>query len=218
MDIYAKYLSDGGSRACALRIEDAGISVWFGKKMAGGYTWDEIRRVSFDDPGRTKASVGALAMFGVLGLASIQAFTLITVSLQDVDIYFNANGPIAAWRAAVDRLVEQVSSAAGRTYVDGALAGRTQTTPISYAAGWYADPLGQPRLRWHDGTAWTDHTSPLPDAPSVSAGPYREQLICASVIATSVARDRRIPFARLRRGSRQPGLINLIGRAGLVVA
>lgn len=167
MDIYARYISGGGSKACVLRIEDAGVSVWYGKKAAGGYGWDEIRSVSFDDPGRTKGSVGALVLFGALGLASRRAFTLITVSLHNVDMFFEADEPVAAWRAAVDRLLEEVPVAAGRTYLDGTLAGRTQIAYGSYAPGWYPDPLGQPRLRWHDGAAWTDHTSPMPDAPTV---------------------------------------------------
>jgi uncharacterized protein DUF2510 len=168
MDIYAKYISGGGSKGCVLRIEDAGISVWYGKKMGGGYRWDEIRRVSFDDPGRTKASVGALVMFGALGLASRRAFTLITVSLHNVDIYFEADEPVAAWRAAVDRLVEEVQPASDRTYVDGALAGLAQARLANYAPGWYPDPLGQPRPRWHDGAAWTDHTSPAGIASGVA--------------------------------------------------
>jgi hypothetical protein len=37
----------------------------------------------------------------------------------------------------------------------------TPSTP----AGWYADPAGSDRLRWWDGTRWTDH---LADAPAVS--------------------------------------------------
>jgi hypothetical protein len=31
--------------------------------------------------------------------------------------------------------------------------------------GWYPDPLGAPRLRWHDGSAWTDHLAEMPQAP-----------------------------------------------------
>ena len=39
----------------------------------------------------------------------------------------------------------------------------TPSTP----AGWYADPAGSDRLRWWDGTRWTDH---LADAPAAAAG------------------------------------------------
>jgi hypothetical protein len=38
----------------------------------------------------------------------------------------------------------------------------TPSTP----AGWYADPAGSDRLRWWDGTRWTDH---LADAPATAA-------------------------------------------------
>jgi hypothetical protein len=41
--------------------------------------------------------------------------------------------------------------------------------------GWYADPNGGPDLRWWDGTAWSEHTSPppvaAPAAPAVSPPP-----------------------------------------------
>lgn len=40
----------------------------------------------------------------------------------------------------------------------------TSSTP----AGWYADPAGSDRLRWWDGTRWTDH---LADAPAAAAAP-----------------------------------------------
>ncbi|WP_022867390.1 DUF2510 domain-containing protein [Schaalia vaccimaxillae] len=38
------------------------------------------------------------------------------------------------------------------------------STPIQ---GWYPDPAGSGRLRWWDGTTWTDH---LRDLPSQAAG------------------------------------------------
>ncbi|WP_317230147.1 DUF2510 domain-containing protein [Clavibacter sp. MX14-G9D] len=50
----------------------------------------------------------------------------------------------------------------------------TPSTP----AGWYADPAGSDRLRWWDGTRWTDH---LTDAPAASAA--------ASSAATSSSPD-----------------------------
>jgi uncharacterized RDD family membrane protein YckC len=35
-----------------------------------------------------------------------------------------------------------------------------QPQPQSAGAGWHPDPHGQARLRWWDGSQWTDHTSP----------------------------------------------------------
>lgn len=37
--------------------------------------------------------------------------------------------------------------------------------------GWYSDPNGGSDLRWWDGSAWTDHTSPPLDAAPVGAPP-----------------------------------------------
>jgi hypothetical protein len=44
------------------------------------------------------------------------------------------------------------------------------------SAGWYPDPQGRPGWqRWFDGTAWTEHTQPVPGPPSppvwTAAGP-----------------------------------------------
>ena len=47
----------------------------------------------------------------------------------------------------------------------GALGPIAPTTSGSSTPGWYPDPLGQPRLRWHDGHQWTDHTTAPPPAP-----------------------------------------------------
>ncbi|GAA3659544.1 DUF2510 domain-containing protein [Microbacterium marinilacus] len=37
--------------------------------------------------------------------------------------------------------------------------------------GWWRDPQGGPFLRWWDGRAWTEHTSPLPPAEGGAASP-----------------------------------------------
>jgi hypothetical protein len=42
----------------------------------------------------------------------------------------------------------------------------TPSTP----AGWYADPAGSDRLRWWDGTRWTDHLTDAPPAAASTAG------------------------------------------------
>jgi hypothetical protein len=41
----------------------------------------------------------------------------------------------------------------------------TPSTP----AGWYADPAGSDRLRWWDGTRWTDHLADAPAAAPAAA-------------------------------------------------
>jgi Domain of unknown function (DUF4333)/Protein of unknown function (DUF2510) len=40
--------------------------------------------------------------------------------------------------------------------------------PRQPAPGWYLDPGGQQVLRWWDGTQWSQHTQPLPDAAPAS--------------------------------------------------
>jgi hypothetical protein len=166
IDLPVKHLSRERNTPCILRIADAGVAV-LAKKVEGGYPWEQVRRISFDDPGRTKANVGAIALFGVLGMASRRAFTLITVSTDDQELYFENEAPIGQWRASAPRIIDAVPAAAGRVWVDGAQVGAAApaSPAVPTAAGWYPDPLGVPRLRWHDGTAWTDHTAPAPPAP-----------------------------------------------------
>jgi hypothetical protein len=48
-------------------------------------------------------------------------------------------------------------------------------------AGWYSDPNGGPDLRWWDGTAWTEHTSPP------VAGPVEAQPVAAPQTAAGPA-------------------------------
>lgn len=43
----------------------------------------------------------------------------------------------------------------------------TPSTP----AGWYADPAGSDRLRWWDGTRWTDHLTDAPPAAAPASAP-----------------------------------------------
>jgi hypothetical protein len=55
--------------------------------------------------------------------------------------------------------------------------------PVGYRAcveqGWYSDPNGGPGLRWWDGSAWTEHTSPQPDATAVEAAPAVDPTLMA---------------------------------------
>ncbi|MDQ0744283.1 hypothetical protein QFZ62_001591 [Clavibacter sp. B3I6] len=46
----------------------------------------------------------------------------------------------------------------------------TPSTP----AGWYADPAGSDRLRWWDGSRWTDHLTDAPAAVSSASEPTGE--------------------------------------------
>lgn len=161
----ATYINGGRHNECRLLIDNAGIGMRFGIKV-GGYSWGQIRRVSFDDPGRTKASVGAIAAFGVLGLAHRRAFSLITVSTDTEELYFEHAQPIGVWRATGRRITEDFPAAAGRVYVDGQRMDESTALPIGPSnPGWYPDPLGLPSLRWHDGSAWTEHTAPVPQRP-----------------------------------------------------
>ena len=111
----AKQQAVGGK----MRIDSTGVGLLFGRKNSGHYSWSEVQRISFDDPGRTKARVGAVVAFGVFGLAARKAFTLLTLSVTDEDMFFELQGPLATWRATAARIQQDVPESVGKICVDG---------------------------------------------------------------------------------------------------
>jgi hypothetical protein len=178
MDIPVTYLGTSkdpanvgkGNTRMVVRMAPEGLYLLH-KKDWGAYAWGDVKRVSFDDPGRTKASVGMIVAFGVLGLAKRKTFTLLTVSTAHEETYYEIAEPIGLWRAKARGIVDEVSAMKGRVFVDGVPVGEDGTlasAPVAFAptqAGWYPDPLGRQQLRWHDGSNWTDNVNALPEAP-----------------------------------------------------
>lgn len=171
LDIDLMLLAGDRRRPCRLRFAPAGVALYVGKK-AGVYPWEQVRRIDFDDPGRTKANPAMIALFGVLGMASRRAFTIITLATASEDVYFEHDTPVGQWRGVAGRISEIVPAAAGRVFVDGAPANAAYPAPaygqqsgiapapqVPGAAGWYPDPLGRSPWRWFDGAQWTDHVS-----------------------------------------------------------
>ena len=127
IEIPVTYVNARGRMNGRVQIDEQGIAMLFGKKRSGGFSWSQVQRIAFDDPGRTKASIGAIAVFGVVGLAARNSFTLFTLSTSDEDIYFELQGPVGAWRATAERLVRDVAPTVGMVFVDGNLAGSAQS-------------------------------------------------------------------------------------------
>jgi hypothetical protein len=144
VDVAVNYLNGHESVKGAIRVDAAGVGMLFGKKRSGGYPWDQVRRISFDDPGRTKANGAAIAMFGVLGMAARRPFTYVTVSVLDADLHFENEWPIVNWRSWAFRLVEEIPWAAGRILVDGQVVGLSPQQPQP-AAPTGPSPLDQLR-------------------------------------------------------------------------
>ena len=113
------YIGKQGTAGGKMQIDSTGVGLLFGRKNSGHYSWSEVQRISFDDPGRTKARVGAVVAFGVFGLAARKAFTLLTLSNTEQDMFFELQGPLATWRAAAARIQQDVPEAVGKIFVDG---------------------------------------------------------------------------------------------------
>lgn len=43
--------------------------------------------------------------------------------------------------------------------------------PVAAVKGWHADPLNQHDLRFHDGTAWTEHVTHFGPVPCQGCSP-----------------------------------------------
>jgi hypothetical protein len=159
MKIDARW-SGGNSRRSTIYIDGNGVGMFFSKNQGGTFPWDQVRRISFDDPGRTKANVGAIAVFGVAGMASRYAFSHLTISTLNDDTVFDVDEPVSYWRAAAARILDEAPIAAGRLFLEGQPVGAFPSSPTATPAGWYASPTTAGVLQWWDGQRWTDHTQP----------------------------------------------------------
>ena len=52
------------------------------------------------------------------------------------------------------------TAAAGRPIAEVVRQAPAATASTQQPAGWYADPRGEARLRWWDGSAWSEHVAP----------------------------------------------------------
>jgi hypothetical protein len=101
-----------------LRINGEGVTFfWKGGNFPAA--WPAVESVAFDDPGRTRANLGALAVFGPLAIGSRVAFTLITVSANGSQSYFESNHSIGVWRATVQQIWNDVPEIRGKLYLEG---------------------------------------------------------------------------------------------------
>ena len=143
--VYRTKPSDITPRKGVLRLDETGIGWWRGgKKRRMHYPWDTIRRVAFDDPGRTKANAGVIAMFGLAGMAGRKSFTYVIVGTDSGDVIFEADRPISAWKSMAQQLITDVPQLTGKLYIEGDLVGRAAaviddlSTQIARLAGLHA--------------------------------------------------------------------------------
>jgi hypothetical protein len=138
-EIPIKYLGGaGGSTGFGghLDIESTGVAFRRRKAVRLQWAWSEVQRIAFEDPGRTKANVGAIAVFGIWGLSARRAFSLVIVSTTEGDVFFESPFPIGTWRSVAVRIPQDVPEAAGRIVVDGVPVGAQPAvaSPTNYGA------------------------------------------------------------------------------------
>jgi hypothetical protein len=116
--------SDITPRSGVLRLDETGIGWWRGgKKQKMHFPWATIRRLSFDDPGRTKANAGTIAMFGIAGMAGRKSFSFVVVGTDSGDVIFEADCPISTWKSLAQEMTSDVPELQGKLYVEGELVG-----------------------------------------------------------------------------------------------
>jgi hypothetical protein len=122
-DIAVRQLAWRTFKPGTLRIDTEGVSTRMGAEQTGSFEWDQVQRVCFDEPGRAKASAQANALIGVLGLNVRAEYSLITVGLEDKELFFATPHAMRRWRAMKERMVDQVRPLAAKLHIDGAAIG-----------------------------------------------------------------------------------------------
>jgi hypothetical protein len=87
----------------------------------------DIQFVSVEDGG-TKANVGALVMFGVLGLGARRSWTMVTVGFPDGDVVIAIREPVQAIRADMNSATRECPSLIGKI-LDGPPAPHVRISP-----------------------------------------------------------------------------------------
>jgi len=90
-DIPVRYLGGAGGKPRVpgvLVVESSGVAFRLRQKTPLSWAWGDVRRLSFDDPGRTKVNLPALLGFGMLAVGARKAFSLLVVSTGDGDVFF----------------------------------------------------------------------------------------------------------------------------------
>jgi hypothetical protein len=86
--------------------------------------WSNVERISFDDPGRTRANIAALAMFGALAIGSRRTFSLLTISTVSGQSYYcETRDALGTWRSVAPQICNAVPQVRGKLTVDGDLVG-----------------------------------------------------------------------------------------------
>jgi hypothetical protein len=139
-----RYLQGLGGRKTdgELQIEDSGVKFFITQRQPPRFSlsWDQVRSINFDDPGRTKANGASIFAFGVLGMASRKAFTIVTVVTVEAIGYLEAPWPVGTWNSVVPQILHEVPAASGKLFVNG----RDFSKPVgSEAARSAPDPAEQ---------------------------------------------------------------------------
>src|SRR5580658_4481084 len=95
-------------QAVVIDIDSTGFRFWASKKTFVDVPWDQVDQFSVEDPKRTKANVGALMLFGVLGLAVRRDYTLLYFKAGAQSAWFEAPERPMEWRSFVDQVHVEV--------------------------------------------------------------------------------------------------------------
>ena len=142
--IPVRYLQGYGGKVGPgeLELSDAGVAFLRRRnRPEWTCTWDDVRSIHFDDPGRTKANGAAIFAFGVLGLASRRAFNIVTVDSEARGLgYLETEWPLGTWRAVLPQILRDVPAAQGKLLLQGDDLGGRSDAPAPEPA---SDPLEQ---------------------------------------------------------------------------
>lgn len=147
-----------------------------GQVEAGGAPPVAVQQTTVIHVGSHKSVAGAVVLallFGPLGMlyatvvgALVMFFVNILVVIATLGLGLILTVPIGAVWAGV--AASNHNKQLGSMTAQAVVAAQPQQTP-SVPAGWHDDPEGGPRLRYWDGTRWTEHYADRPGLPTQAA-------------------------------------------------
>jgi hypothetical protein len=109
--------NNGATTPMSLTADVTGVRLAQGRKLISEISWDEVDQFSFEDPKRTRMSVGAVLAFGVLGLGARKNFTFIYYAAGERTGVLEVDGLPVQWRGWVDALLSEAPGAKGKVFI-----------------------------------------------------------------------------------------------------
>src|ERR1700722_15142990 len=113
-----------------MRLDAGGVGLLFGRRSSDHFSWDQVQRISLNDPGPPPV-VSEIGASGVSQPYARSPFALVIVSLVDGrDFAFDTAWPMEIWRSSATYILEEVPAASGKIFADEQRVDREPAAPF----------------------------------------------------------------------------------------